>query len=309
VTAQPALQLREATRRYGDVVALNRATLTFDGGVTALVGPNGAGKSTFMRLATGHVRPTSGTVAAFGETVWDNPSVMARVGYVPEQDAFYERMTGRSFVQHLAALHGLAWDEAGRRAEAELEDLGLGEAMDRPIRTYSKGMRQRVKLAQALLHRPSLLLLDEPMLGCDPLARRRIHDRILALRNEGCTVVVASHILQEMERLTRDIAILSAGRLVARGNASLVRETLSQVPSRVRLHTGAPRLVAAEATQWPDVSGVKVGNGFVDVETSRLRDVLARLHGKVPVTWKLQGHETLDADLESVFGYVAEATA
>ncbi|HET6399322.1 MAG TPA: ABC transporter ATP-binding protein [Candidatus Thermoplasmatota archaeon] len=303
------LVLREATRRFGDVVALNRVTLHADGGITALVGPNGAGKSTFMRLVTGHVRPTSGTVQAFGMDVWDNPDVMRRVGYVPEQDAFYERMSGLEFVQHLACLHGLDWEPAGRQARAELEDLGLGDAMERPIKTYSKGMRQRVKLAQALLHRPRLLLLDEPMLGCDPLARRRIHERVLALRDQGCTIVVSSHILPEMERLTRDIAILHGGRIVARGNAAQVRDALSQVPSRVRLLTPVPRTVAADVAAWDDVEGVRLADAHVDVETRRLRDFLVRIHEGPPAKWRLRGHRTLDADLDSVFRYVSEASA
>jgi ABC-2 type transport system ATP-binding protein len=298
------LELKEATRRFGDVVALNRVTLELDGGVTALVGPNGSGKSTFMKLATGHVQPTAGTIRAFGQTVWDNPAVMAKVGYVPEQDAFYETMTGPEFVASLAVLNGMTASDARAAAEEELTALGMTDGWAQPIRTYSKGMRQRVKLAQALVHEPELLFMDEPMLGCDPIARRRIQDRILQLERQGCTVIVSSHILPEMERLTRDIAILKGGRLWARGRANEVRDALSNVPSRLRVHTLDPRALAAGLASWPDVVGLQVAEGHVDVETPGLRSMLERLHGRLPAAWKVRGHETLDADLDSLFSYV-----
>lgn len=303
-----SLQLTGVTRRFGDVVALNRVTLALDGGITALVGPNGSGKSTLMKLATGHVRPTAGTVAAFGQEVWDNPAVLRRVGYVPEQDAFYENMTGVAFVATLAELSGVPRQRARAAAESELAALGLGD-VDRPIKTYSKGMRQRVKLAQALLHRPHLLFLDEPLLGCDPIARRKIQERMTSIRNEGCTILVSTHILPEVEQVTRDIALLSKGRLVARGNAGEVRDALTQIPSRVRIHCDAPRAAAQELSGWDDVTGLTLGERYVDVETRRLKSFLERLQTKPGKTWRLRGHEAMDADLESLFGYLAGGAA
>jgi len=304
------LRFHEVTRRYGDVVALNRVSLHLDGGITALVGPNGAGKSTFMKVATGHVRPSSGRVEAFGQTVWDNPGVMAQVGFVPEQDAFYEWMTGADFVATLATLGGMQPASAKRLAEDELATLGLDrEAWDRPIRTYSKGMRQRVKLAQALVHEPRLLFLDEPLLGCDPVARRRIQDRIRSLRNEGCTVVVSSHILPEVERLTRDIAVVAGGRLVAQGDAGEIRDVLGQIPSRVRLACKDARLAAAALATWPDVAAVRIQDDGVEVETPRLRAFLQRLQKDTPKAWGLQGLTTVDADLDSLFAYLAGEAA
>ncbi len=303
-----ALVFRDVTCRFGDVVALNRVTLELDPGVTALVGPNGAGKSSVMKAATGHVRPVMGTIEAFGMPVWDNPAAMARIGFVPEQDAFYETMHGIDFVTALAILSGLPAAQARQAAEAELTALGLVEAWERPIKTYSKGMRQRVKLAQALVHRPDLLFLDEPLLGCDPIARRRIQDRVQSLANEGCTVLMASHILPEVERLTRRIAVLSAGRLVAQGDAGQVRDALTQIPSRIRIQTGAPRTVAADLSAWDEVQSVRITRGAVELETSRLRATLERLHGERGKAWALQGIETMDADLDSLFGYLAEGT-
>jgi ABC-2 type transport system ATP-binding protein len=302
------LSFRGVTRRFGDVVALNRLDLEVEPGILALVGPNGAGKSTFMKLATAHVRPTAGFVRAFDEPVWDNPAVMRRTGFVPEQDAFYEWMTGVDFVATLAAIHGIAGNPR-RAAEAELERLGLKDGWDRPIKTYSKGMRQRVKLAQALIHEPELVLLDEPLLGCDPIARRRIQDRVRAMAENGATVVISSHILPEVERLTRDVAVIAGGRLVAHGDSASVRDELGQVPSRIRIHSGAPRVAAAALSRWDAVAGIRIEGGAVEVETTRMKDFLARLQKEAPETWKITGVDTMDADLDSLFSYLAEASA
>lgn len=299
------LCFEEVTRRYGDVVAVNRMSLDVAAGITALVGPNGAGKSTVMRLATGHVKPTSGHVSAFGMPVWDNPDVMRRVGYVPEQDAYYEHLTGLQFVTDMARLSGMEGATAARRAGEELDALGLGLPRHQRIRTYSKGMRQRVKLAQALVHEPDLLLLDEPMLGCDPVARRMIHDRIRGLAKEGKSIVVSTHILPEVAQLTRRIAIMVAGRLVARGDANEVRDALSDVPSRMRIHCGQPRQAAADMSAWEEVDAVRIQTGAVELETPRLRTFLERLHAQRPASWQFVGHETVDADLDSLLGYVA----
>lgn len=302
------LRFQDVTRRYGDVVALNRFSLDVGPGITALVGPNGAGKSSFMRLATGHVRPTSGTVTAFGEPVWDRPDVLGRMGYVPEQDALYENRTGLGFVTDMARLHGMDRAEAVRRAGEELDALGLDEARDRRIRTYSKGMRQRVKLAQALVHRPDLLLLDEPMLGCDPIARHRIATRIRSLAAAGCSVVVSTHILPEVAQLTRRIAVMVGGRLVASGDAEAVRGAMGDVPSQVRVHAADPRKAAKDLITWDAVEAVTVLAGAVDVQTSSLQGFLRRLHEGAPPPWGFGGHETVDADLESLMGYLSEGT-
>ncbi len=303
------LQFDGVTRRYGDVVALNRVDLELEPGIMALVGPNASGKSTFMRIATGHSKPSAGTVTAFGESVWNNPNVTKRLGFVPEQDAFYEYMTGLEFTASLARLHGFGVSDSYAMAEEELEHLGLGEGMHRPIKSYSKGMRQRAKLAQALVHSPDLLLLDEPLLGCDPIARRRIADRIRGLRNEGCTILVSTHILPEVERLTKDVAILFGGRLVATGAINEVRAALQDAPSRVRLYTHAPRKVAATIAAWEAVDGVVVRSESVDVETGRVLTFLDQVQDHGHANWKLNGWETLDSDLDSLFGYVTAGGA
>lgn len=301
---KPTLVFKDVTRRYGDVVALNRFSLEVEPGITALVGPNAAGKSTFMRLATGHVRPTAGQVSAFGETVWDNPGLMANVGYVPEQDAFWEGMTGVQFVATLARLGGMPKEVAGRRAREELQALGLDHGLDRPIKGYSKGMRQRVKLAQALVHQPRLIYLDEPMLGCDPVARRRIQDRIRELADAGRTVIISTHILPEVERLTKRIAIIHQGRLVARGDANEVRAALGNIPSRVRMLCASPRKAAQDLMRSDLVHAVNVEKTSVVLETDNLRAFLMGLHKSTPPAWGYVGHETLDTDLTSLFGHL-----
>ncbi len=297
-----SLVFEDVTRRYGDVVALNRVSLDVGPGITALVGPNGSGKSTFMRLATGHVQPTSGRIEAMGQRVWNNPELMRQVGYVPEQDAFWENMTGVEFVTRLARLGGMGPNEAERRARAELKALGLKHGLDRPIKGYSKGMRQRVKLAQALVHRPRLLFLDEPMLGCDPVARRRIQDRIRALAAYGCTVVVSTHILPEVERLTRNIAVIHGGRLIAQGDAAAVRATLAKVHSRVKVLCEDPRRAARALLAGTSVRSATVDDGAVVVETNDLRSLLIHLHEQPRPPWVLHGIEPLDNDLTTLFG-------
>lgn len=304
-----SLQFQDVTRRYGDVVAVNRLSLDIRPGVLALVGPNGAGKSTFMRLATGHVKPTSGTVTAFDAPVWDNPAVLGRIGYVPEQDAYYEQLTGLQFVTDMAMLSGMDEATARRRAIEELDALGLGEARNRPVSGYSKGMRQRVKLAQALVHDPDLVLMDEPMLGCDPVARRIIRDRIRDMAKAGKSIVVSTHILPEAAQMTRRIAIMVGGRVVAQGDANAVRDALTQVPSRIRILCTSPRTAATDLATWDEVESVHVKEGAVEISTPGLRGFLEHLHKSRPKAWGFQGHETLDADLDSLFGYVAGGRA
>lgn len=300
-----SLQFDSVTRRYGDLVALNRVSFEVGEGITALVGPNGSGKSTFMRLATAHSQPTTGTVSMFGEPVWGNHKLMRRVGYVPEQDAFYEHMSGVEFVASLAQLRGYSSQQAKSAARAELRALGLDEGLDRPIKGYSKGMRQRVKLAQALVHNPDLILLDEPLLGCDPIARRRIQERVLEAAKAGASILVSSHILPEVERLTQRIGFLQAGRLIASGNAMDIREELTSIPSRLAIRFDKARPAAASLVQWEDVNAVKVDAGQLVVETNDVSAFLHRFQSDVKPAWGYQGHKMLDGDLSSVFGYLS----
>src|SRR5262245_27399006 len=215
---KPIVVFHEVSKWYGNVIGLNKLTLRIPAGVTGLLGPNGAGKSTLLQLATGQLRPSQGAVRVLGQPVWDNPALNRHIGLCPEQDAFYEWMTGRDFVRTCARLTGLGRREAAGAAERALDRVGMTEHMNRPLRGYSKGMRQRTKLAQALVHDPRVLFLDEPLTGTDPVARRDLIDVVRELGAGGCSVLVSSHVLHEIQALTPRIVLLHRGRLVAEGH-------------------------------------------------------------------------------------------
>src|SRR5439155_1960712 len=200
----PVVTFDGVSKWYGNVIGLNKLTLRIQPGVTGLLGPNGAGKSTLLQLATGQLRPSQGTVRVLGHPAWNNPGLTRHVGLCPEQDAFYEWMTGLDFVRTCARLTGLGRD-ATAAAEKALAIVGMTANMNRAIRGYSKGMRQRTKLAQALVHQPRVLFLDEPFTGTDPVARRDLIDVIRDLAAGRCTVLVSSHVLHELQALTPNL--------------------------------------------------------------------------------------------------------
>jgi len=202
---------------YGQVIGLNDVTLTVPPGVTGLLGPNGAGKSTFMKIMTGQLKPSQGTITVFGEPIWGNPALYSRIGFCPEQDAFYDRMTGLEWVAALVRLNGVGEAEAGRLARRALELVELTDAADKKIGAYSKGMRQRVKMAQALVHDPELIVLDEPLSGMDPIVRRKTIRMIRDWGRQGKSIIVSSHILHEIEAMTANILLISQGRILAEG--------------------------------------------------------------------------------------------
>jgi len=180
---------------YGQVIGLNDVSVTVPTGITGLLGPNGAGKSTFMKLITGQLKPSKGSVTVLGEPIWHNPGLYHRIGFCPEQDAFYDRMTGREWVSALVRLNGVSEQDAASIAARAIEEVELTEAADKKIGAYSKGMRQRIKMAQAIAHDPELLILDEPLSGMDPIARRKAIRMIKDWGRAGRSVIVSSHIL------------------------------------------------------------------------------------------------------------------
>ena len=260
----PLLLFEQVSKWYGPVLALNQVTLELNAGITGLVGANGAGKSTLIRLATGQIPPTVGTVKVRGQTATDWQT-RRLVGYCPDHDAFYEDMTGRQFVREMALLFGYPGAEARRRTEEVLDRVGMGDRADRTLRGYSKGMRQRVKLAQALLHDPELLILDEPLSGIDPIGRQELLELFQALAAQGKCLLVSSHELEALEKLTEHVAIMARGRIAAVGTLSQIRDLLDHYPTAVRIDLDRPRdlarrLVDAEgvlAVEW-DATGVLV---------------------------------------------------
>jgi ABC-2 type transport system ATP-binding protein len=275
--AATIVQATQLSKWYGQVSGLNDVTAAIPAGITGLLGPNGAGKSTFMKLITGQIKPSKGSVAVFGEPIWGNPGIYRRIGFCPEQDAFYDRMTGLEWVTALVRLNGLGDREADEAAKRALEKVELMEAAHKKIGAYSKGMRQRVKLAQALVHDPELLILDEPLSGMDPLMRRKTVRLIKDWARAGKHIVVSSHILHEIEAMTSNILLINNGRILAEGNVHSIRELIDTHPHTVFVRGADPRALARRFLADDDVLSLRFEPGAVVVETSKPDSFYARL--------------------------------
>src|SRR5262245_28398707 len=302
----PIIAFDGVSKWYGNVIGLNKLTLHIPAGVTGLLGPNGAGKSTLLQLATGQLRPSQGTVRVLGQNVWDNPALNRQIGLCPEQDAFYEWMTGLDFVRTCARLSGLG-GKAGPAAESALARVGMTEHMNRAIRGYSKGMRQRTKIAQSLVHGPRVLFLDEPLSGTDPVARRDLVDVIRGLGAAGCTVLASSHVLHEVQALTPNIVLLHRGRLVAEGHVRDIRDLIDQHPHRIVLVGDKPRALAARLAGFDDVFGIQ----FLDRESGLLVETRQpdAFYSRLPTLAREDGLAlrevySEDDNLEAVFKYL-----
>jgi len=253
-SAPPLLLLEQVSKWYGPVLSLNQVTLELNAGITGLVGPNGAGKSTLIKLATGLIAPSLGRVTVRGRDASDWRTRHS-IGYCPDHDAFYEEMSGRDFVRTMAKLNGFHSSQVTARSEYVLQQVGMVERADRKLRGYSKGMRQRIKLAQALLHDPELLILDEPLSGIDPLGRQEMLDLFNALAAQGKCLLISSHELEELEKLTNHVAILSRGRIAAVGTLQQIRELLDDYPMSVRVVLDQPKELAKSLLELDGVLG------------------------------------------------------
>jgi ABC-2 type transport system ATP-binding protein len=304
---KPIVEFRDVSKWYGNVIGLNKLTINIPAGITGLLGPNGAGKSTLLQLATGQLFPSQGQVRVFGREVWNCPSLNAVIGLCPEQDAFYEWMTSWDFVYTSARLGGLRRAEATAAAKRTLDAVGMTKHQDRSVRGYSKGMRQRTKLAQALVHDPKVLFLDEPLTGTDPLARRDLMDIITRLGNEGKSVVVSSHVLHEVQSLTTNIILLNRGRLVAEGQVREIRDLIDKHPHQIVLITDQYREIASRVVGWEDVESVRImrDDKGVMVETRSPDAFYSRLP-ELSLTDGLAIREVYsdDDNLEAVFKYL-----
>ncbi len=267
----------QLSKWYGQVIGLNDITLAVPPGITGLLGPNGAGKSTFMKLVTGQLKPSKGSLTVLGQPIWQNPSLYARIGFCPEQDAFYERMTGLEWVTALVSLNGVGESAARDMAARAIETVGLSEAADKKIGAYSKGMRQRVKLAQALAHDPELLILDEPLSGMDPLVRRRTIRLIKDWGRAGKSVLVSSHILHEIESMTSNILLINQGRILAEGNVHQIRDLIDEHPHTVFIKAEKTRELAREFLTDDQVLSLRFEDGGVVVQTAKPDVFYARL--------------------------------
>jgi ABC-2 type transport system ATP-binding protein len=305
--APPARELLEfdrVTKWYGTVAALMDVSFRVGCEVVGLVGKNGVGKSTLMKLAVGLLRPSQGRVLVAGHAA-DTLTARALVGFCPEVERLYEELTGVTFVAWMLRYHGFSRREARERAAATLDQLGLGPNMHRRIREYSKGMRQRVRLAQALGHEPRFVLLDEPMTGLDPVARRDLAATIRALPARGVGVLVSSHVLHELEAVVDRVALVHQGRLLADGKVGELRAQLPAQPHRLRVATDRPRELAAALVAWPQVASVTLRDGALEVAVDGHEGFHAQLTD-FAAAWPGAIHElvALDDDLASIFGYL-----
>lgn len=302
----PVLLFEQVSKWYGPVLGLNQVTLELRGGITGLVGANGAGKSTLLRLATGQLKPTLGRVTVHGIDAWDWRA-KRHIGYCPDTDAFYEDLTGRQFVRQMAKLCGFTSREARQRTEVVLEDVAMHDRADRKIGGYSKGMRQRVKLAQALLLDPDLLILDEPLSGIDPIGRHEMMEQFQGLAEQGKCLLVSSHELEVLEQLTDHIAIMARGRIAAVGSVKQIRDLLSNYPMAVRIDVDRPRDLARELIGWEDVLSVDLGSveGSVVVRSRNPRTFFASVNRLVlEEGLELSRLEALDESTHAVLGYL-----
>jgi ABC-2 type transport system ATP-binding protein len=291
---------------YGQVIGLNDVSVAVPPGITGLLGPNGAGKSTFMKVMTGQLVPSKGSITVLGEPIWRNPGLYFRIGFCPEQDAFYERMTGLEWVTALVRLNGLS--EAGAEAAARraLDAVDLADAAGKKIGAYSKGMRQRVKMAQALAHDPDLLILDEPLSGMDPIMRRKTIRMIKDWGRAGKSIIVSSHILHEIESMTANILLINQGRILAEGNVHQIRDLIDEHPHTVSVKAEQPRALAREFLAFDDVLSLKFEDNAVVVQTGRPDAFYARLTDLAASGAAGAIHEVTSPDdnLQAVFQYL-----
>ncbi len=301
------ITLDAVSRWYGNVVAVNGISMTVGPGITGLLGPNGAGKTTLIALMAGFLAPSAGTVQLDGQDIWRHTGVYRSIGLVPEREVSFGYLTGRQFVRANAELHGLA--DPGAAAERALEVVDLVEPAARRIGTYSKGMRQRAKLASALVHDPPVLLLDEPFNGVDPRQRLHLMALLRQMGAEGRTVLFSSHILEEVEQVARQIEVVVSGRHAATGDFGQIRRLMTDRPVQYVVTSDDDRTLASALIAEPSVVGVTLRGagptGGLDVSVADFGDFAVRL----PVLARERGVRILeltptDESLESVFAYL-----
>ena len=299
------VELVSASKWYGNVVAVNDVSFTLGPGVTGLLGPNGAGKTTILNMIVGLLQPSGGTVTVSGIASWQHPEIYRSLGFVPESEGVYAFLTGYEFALLNARLHGVADPAAAAsRAIAQVE---LEQAQHRPIATYSKGMRQRAKIASMLVHSPTVLLLDEPFNGMDPKQRVQMMALLRRLADQGCIVLVSSHILEEVDRLADTVLVIIGGRLAASGSSRVIRQLMTDRPHTFTVRTSDDRALAAAIVRQGGTRGIDFVPEGIMVRTAdlgaftRALPVLAR-EANVSI---LEVHPT-DESLESVFSYLVQ---
>ncbi len=301
------IEVKNLSKWYGQVIGVNNLTFILKPGVTGFLGPNGAGKTTLLRMLTGQLKPSKGSCVMNGIPVWNNYSLLKDVGYCPEIDAFWNYHTGMDFVFSLLRMHGFSKKEAVERARNAIRTMGMDDSRNKRIGGYSKGMRQRIKLAQAIAHDPQVLFLDEPLNGMDPLGRRSTMDMVKRLGGEGKTVVVSSHVLHEVEEMTDTILLINHGRLLAEGNIYEIRRLIDTHPLQVTIRCDKVNVLTTKLLEFEDVLSVNFERerNQLTVETNRPDD----FHLRLPKI-ALESHVTIyslwspDENLDAVFDYL-----
>jgi len=297
------------SRWYGKVTAISDVSLHLGPGIWGLLGPNGSGKTTFMRMIAGQIKPSTGKLEVCGTAPFGSPEVLRRIGYCPESDSLYDELTGLEFVSAMAELSGYPPAQARKRAKDALEEFGLTDAMDRAMGGYSRGMRQRAKLAQAIVHDPDVLLLDEPLTGTDPTSRQTILESLRRRAGEGALVLFSTHVLPEIEALTDRLLLIARGQVVAQGEMTEIRELLDEHPHHIRVQCDRPRDLASEllAAEGGVVALHFPTEDMLEVRTWNPDETYRAIHRVV-----IEGEYTLrsltspDANLEALFHYLVE---
>ncbi|MBT98928.1 MAG: ABC transporter [Dehalococcoidia bacterium] len=305
-TQNSVINVDGVSKWFGNVVAVNDVSFQIQPGITGLLGPNGAGKSTILHMITGKASCSEGEVTVLGESTRDNPGLYRKVGVMSEHEAVYGFLSGREFVELAAKLQGLT--PIADAVDRAIGLVGMADAQERKLSTYSRGMRQRMRLAAAMVHDPQVLILDEPLNGTDPRQRLDFHDAMNRLADQGKTVLISSHILEEVETLASTILLMVSGKLAAAGDFRAIREKLDEQAYRVRVVTDSPRRMAAALVGVDDIDSVSVDN---DAELTVLSRNAATLQRSIPRLAQEQGIrlkrvEQLDGSLESIFSYVVD---
>jgi len=302
----PVIRVDGVSRWFGSVVAVSDVSFDVTPGITGLLGPNGAGKTTLLRLITGLAATSSGTVTVLGEPVRDNPPLYGRLGVMSEHESVYGFLKGREFVELMGRLRGV--QQLERAVDRAIALVDLADAQHRPMGTYSRGMRQRMRLAATLVHDPEILILDEPLNGADPRQRVHFQQLLKELAADGRTIVLSSHILEEVEQVADTVLLIVNGKLAASGGFRAIRAALNERPYHVRVLCDAPRQLASAVVTLDSVDAVNVDpDGAIVVLSRNVRDLqieLPKLAQAAAIS--LRRVEPLDDSLESVFGYLVE---
>lgn len=300
------VEAQGVSKWYGEVLGLNAFSASFARGITGLVGPNGAGKSTLFKLLIGQLRVDDGTVRLLGEDPWNNVPLKRRFGYCPEHNQLYGWLSGEQFVETLLRLDGMPAARAAEAADRALQLVGLSGAKHRPLRTYSRGMRQRAKLAQALAHGPEVLILDEPLSGADPVGRVQILRTISDFARNGGHVLMSTHVLYEIERVTNNIVLIHNGKSIASGDIHAIRALIDEHPHAVRLVTSQPRELAQSLAAMEHIVSFEFPAPDALLVRTRKPDAFYKDLPGIVVDRGLdvRGVESPDDSLEAVFRYL-----